>query len=60
LVSDAGVQRDAAAWSLPGGSDQLAKLANQAIVSVTIGAVAEALFLAAAGGADPGVTTLKH
>ncbi|SRR5579875_833011 len=37
----------------PTGSGQLAKLANQAIVAVTIGAVAEALLLAAAGGADP-------
>lgn len=34
----------------PAGSGQLAKLANQAIVAVTIGAVAEALLLAAAGG----------
>lgn len=37
----------------PSGCGQLAKLANQAIVAVTIGAVAEALLLAAAGGADP-------
>jgi 2-hydroxy-3-oxopropionate reductase len=37
----------------PTGSGQLAKLCNQAIVAVTIGAVAEALLLAAAGGADP-------
>lgn len=37
----------------PHGSGQLAKLANQAIVGITIGAVAEALLLAAAGGADP-------
>jgi 2-hydroxy-3-oxopropionate reductase len=37
----------------PHGSGQLAKLANQAIVAVTIGAVSEALLLAAAGGADP-------
>lgn len=37
----------------PSGSGQLAKLANQVIVGVTIGAVAEALLLAAAGGADP-------
>jgi len=37
----------------PAGSGQLAKLANQVIVAVTIGAVAEALLLAAAGGADP-------
>jgi len=35
------------------GCGQLAKLANQAIVAATIGAVAEALLLAAAGGADP-------
>lgn len=37
----------------PAGAGQLAKLANQAIVAVTIGAVSEALLLAAAGGADP-------
>jgi 2-hydroxy-3-oxopropionate reductase len=37
----------------PSGTGQVAKLANQAIVAVTIGAVAEALVLAAAGGADP-------
>lgn len=37
----------------PAGSGQLAKLANQAIVGITIGAVAEALLLAARGGADP-------
>ena len=37
----------------PVGSGQLAKLANQAIVGVTIGAVSEALLLAAEGGADP-------
>lgn len=37
----------------PSGAGQLAKLANQTIVAVTIGAVSEALFLAAAGGADP-------
>ena len=37
----------------PHGAGQLAKLANQAIVAVTIGAVAEGLMLAAAGGADP-------
>ncbi len=37
----------------PHGAGQLAKLANQIIVGVTIGAVAEALLLAAAGGADP-------
>lgn len=37
----------------PVGSGQLAKLANQLIVGVTIGAVAEALLLAEAGGADP-------
>jgi 2-hydroxy-3-oxopropionate reductase len=37
----------------PAGTGQLAKLCNQAIVAVTIGAVAEALLLAAAGGADP-------
>ncbi|GJD66967.1 NAD(P)-dependent oxidoreductase [Methylobacterium frigidaeris] len=37
----------------PHGAGQLAKLANQIIVGVTIGAVAEALMLAARGGADP-------
>jgi len=37
----------------PAGSGQLAKLANQVIVALTIGAVAEALLLAASGGANP-------
>ena len=37
----------------PSGTGQLCKLVNQAIVAVTIGAVAEGLRLAAAGGADP-------
>ncbi len=37
----------------PTGTGQVAKLANQAIVAVTIGAVAEALLLAANAGADP-------
>lgn len=37
----------------PAGAGQMAKLANQAIVAVTIGAVAEGLLLASAGGADP-------
>ncbi len=37
----------------PSGAGQLCKLVNQAIVAVTIGAVAEGLRLAAAGGADP-------
>lgn len=37
----------------PAGSGQLAKCCNQAIVAITIGAVAEALLLAAASGADP-------
>ncbi|MBY0454512.1 MAG: NAD(P)-dependent oxidoreductase [Burkholderiaceae bacterium] len=36
----------------PHGSGQLAKLANQMIVGITIGAVAEALLFAAKGGAD--------
>jgi 2-hydroxy-3-oxopropionate reductase len=36
----------------PHGAGQLAKLANQAIVAITIGAVAEALLLAKGGGAD--------
>ena len=38
----------------PMGSGQLAKLANQMIVGITIGAVAEALLFAARGGADMG------
>ena len=37
----------------PSGSGQLAKLANQIIVGITIAAVCEALQLAARGGADP-------
>jgi 2-hydroxy-3-oxopropionate reductase len=37
----------------PRGAGQLAKLANQAIVGLAIGAVAEALLLAGEGGADP-------
>jgi 2-hydroxy-3-oxopropionate reductase len=37
----------------PSGAGQLAKLANQAIVAITVGAVAEALLLAAASSADP-------
>lgn len=37
----------------PRGSGQLSKLANQAIVAVTIGAVAEAMLLVEQGGADP-------
>jgi len=37
----------------PTGSGQLAKLDNQLIVGVTIGAVAEALLLVEGGGADP-------
>lgn len=37
----------------PNGSGQLSKLANQAIVAVTIGAVAEAMLLLREGGADP-------
>ncbi len=36
----------------PHGAGQLAKLANQMIVGITIGAVAEALLLAQAGGLD--------
>lgn len=38
----------------PHGAGQLTKLANQMIVGITIGAVAEALLLAAKGGADMG------
>ncbi|MFK7751422.1 MAG: NAD(P)-dependent oxidoreductase [Sedimentitalea sp.] len=37
----------------PSGAGQLSKLANQAIVAVTIGAVAEAMLLVQKGGADP-------
>ena len=37
----------------PAGAGQIAKLANQVIVAVTLGAVAEALTLAARAGADP-------
>lgn len=45
----------------PSGAGQLAKLANQTIVAVTIGAVAEAMLLIEAGGADPAAvrTALK-
>ncbi|MDB5900510.1 MAG: glxR3 [Ramlibacter sp.] len=38
----------------PNGAGELAKLANQMIVGITIGAVAEALLLCAKGGADMG------
>ena len=38
---------------VPDGSGQLSKLANQTIVAVTIGVVAEAMLLAEKGGADP-------
>ena len=37
----------------PTGAGQLAKLANQAVVACTIGAVAEAMLLLERGGADP-------
>lgn len=37
----------------PSGAGQLSKLANQAIVAVTISAVAEAMLLLEKGGADP-------
>lgn len=37
----------------PDGAGQLSKLANQAIVAVTIGAVAEAMLLVEEGGANP-------
>ena len=45
----------------PSGAGQLAKLANQTIVAVTISAVAEAMLLAEHGGADPAAlrTALK-
>lgn len=38
----------------PSGSGQICKLANQQIVAITIGAVAEAMILVEAGGADRG------
>ncbi len=37
----------------PAGAGQLSKLANQLVVAVTIGAVAEAMLLVAGGGGDP-------
>ncbi|QDY71584.1 NAD(P)-dependent oxidoreductase [Qingshengfaniella alkalisoli] len=37
----------------PSGAGQICKLANQQIVATTIGAVAEAMIFARAGGADP-------
>lgn len=37
----------------PSGAGQLSKLCNQTIVAITIGAVAEAMLLAEAGGANP-------
>ncbi|TMV91273.1 NAD(P)-dependent oxidoreductase [Thioclava sp. BHET1] len=37
----------------PAGAGQVCKLANQQIVAITIGAVAEAMILVKAGGADP-------
>lgn len=37
----------------PSGAGQLSKLANQVIVAVTIGVVAEAMLFAQKGGADP-------
>jgi len=37
----------------PSGAGQLAKLANQTIVAITIGAVAEAMLLLEKGGANP-------
>jgi len=37
----------------PAGAGQLAKLANQAVVGIAIGAVAEAMLLLQKGGADP-------
>ena len=45
----------------PSGAGQLAKLANQAIVAITIGAVAEAMLMLEQGGADPAAvrTALK-
>ena len=37
----------------PSGTGQLAKLGNQQIVAVTVGALAEAMLLVEAGGGDP-------
>jgi 2-hydroxy-3-oxopropionate reductase len=37
----------------PVGTGQITKMANQAIVGITIGAIAEAMLLAAKGGANP-------
>jgi len=37
----------------PDGAGQLAKLCNQVIVAIGVGALSEAMLLAAAGGADP-------
>lgn len=42
----------------PSGSGLLSKLANQAIVAVTISAVAEAMLLVEQGGADPAAVRL--
>jgi 2-hydroxy-3-oxopropionate reductase len=42
----------------PHGAGQLAKLANQAIVAVTIGVVAEAMLLVEKGGGDPAAVRL--
>lgn len=42
----------------PHGAGQLAKLANQAIVAVTIGVVAEAMLLIEKGGGDPAAVRL--
>ncbi len=42
----------------PTGTGQLAKLANQGIVGITIGAVAEAMLLLERGGADPAAVRL--
>lgn len=42
----------------PSGTGMLAKLANQGIVGITIGAVAEAMLLLQKGGADPAAVRL--
>lgn len=42
----------------PSGTGELAKLANQGIVGITIGAVAEAMLLLQKGGADPAAVRL--
>lgn len=44
----------------PSGAGQLCKLANQQIVAITIGAVAEAMMLVEAGGASGKVFAMPY